>query len=223
MPIGGVRAGYLSGVKDAIPDSGVARYEFEQDLTDSFGSNDLTDNTSEGYRSALAPIGSFAKSFNGSDDYAIADSPVIDMTSGVAQSIVGFMVLDDSTTGFRGLIDQNDDNNGFRFTANDKINVKLENNDSVAVDTSAPKPSAGTVFHFGFTKDTGDNCTFYIDGGVEDTGVGASGSEPLNTNFGRHPPSADYADMGVDLVDVYNKELSQTDVQNHRDTGSISG
>jgi hypothetical protein len=51
----------------AINSNGKMRYEFEQDLSDSFGSNSLTDGTSAGY--GAGKQGSYAKKFDGSDDY----------------------------------------------------------------------------------------------------------------------------------------------------------
>ena len=63
----------------AIPDSGISRYEFEQDVTDSWGDNDGTDNTSAGYTTDAA-VGSYAKSFDGVDDVVPLGNNAIDPT-----------------------------------------------------------------------------------------------------------------------------------------------
>jgi len=62
----GVTADLPSNV---IPDSGISQWEFEQDLTDSWGNLDLTDSTSAGY-TTNAQQGSYAKLFDGTDDRA---------------------------------------------------------------------------------------------------------------------------------------------------------
>src|SRR6056297_552490 len=51
-----------------IPDSGIAQYEWEQDVTDSWNGYDGTDNTSAGY-STDNQEGTYSKAFDGTDDY----------------------------------------------------------------------------------------------------------------------------------------------------------
>lgn len=53
-------------------EGGVSRYEFESDVTDSWGSNDGTDNTSAGF---VNGVYGQSKDFDGSDDYIFLESP----------------------------------------------------------------------------------------------------------------------------------------------------
>lgn len=222
-----VDAGFLVTVEDKrfSPDSAVARWAFEQDLNDSWGSNDLTDNTSAGYVSGFAPTGSYAKDFDGSDDYAHADNAVADFTTGVSQSVACWLKLDD-TSNFQRIINQNDNDNGLRIVyqpADTTIEIGLENSGNLQR-LEYNFSATGTAEFLCLTKDSSDNVTLYRnDANQQATITASTGSEPINTTFGAFDTNGtqEYFDGQLDLVDVYSKELSSTEISNLYNIGSI--
>jgi hypothetical protein len=67
MPIGANRAGIVSQVGDEIPDSGISRFEFEQDYTDSWGENDGSAVGSPTITTD-SQVGNYAVGLDGNDD-----------------------------------------------------------------------------------------------------------------------------------------------------------
>jgi len=79
-----------------LPDGAVSRYEFEQDVTDSWSGNDATDNTTVGY-STDSKRGEFAKDFNSSGN-VIASSTDFDTND---FTITGWVKFSDTNDNYR--------------------------------------------------------------------------------------------------------------------------
>jgi hypothetical protein len=72
------------------PDSGVARWDFEQGLSDSWGSNHGSDYTSSGY--TPGPAGGYAKIFNGSTDRVVVPhAPELQFTNSITISAWSYL------------------------------------------------------------------------------------------------------------------------------------
>jgi len=210
-----------------IPDSGVARYEFEQDVTDSWGTFDGTDNTSAGY--VTGQVGSFAKDLDGTDDYvdfgyhpeftpeqvSIAWWGNYDRVDGTRQ----YWGIDDSTAGRYW-------NFGMGAISDGELVFDIVESDLNGI--SASGFVVDTWFHIVGTWDnsTGD-AKLYVDGSLASTGSGTTvtfdGSAPLNVGRRSFSGEEDYSDYQVDDIRIYNKVLSDSEVSNLHSTGSING
>jgi hypothetical protein len=205
----------------AIPDSGISRYEFEQDVTDSWNNNDATDNTSAGY--VTGTVGSFAKDFDGTDDEVVFPFQFDDTED---FSIVGWVNLDVMPQ-FGHIVGARD-----AYSTADWVlqyNTDTTNEWSLAVGESfavsesfASSLSTNTWYHFGLTKG-GDTWTFYEDAsslGTLTTSQGWTTSDDITIGASEDSGS-DQIDGAYDHLDFYSKELSASEVSNHRSTGSI--
>lgn len=204
----------------AAPSSGVARYEFEQDVTDSWGDNDATDNTSAGYTTDAA-VGSYAKSFDGTDDHVACSSSVIDST--VAHSVTFWVYFDNLT--FSRQINTNDNDNGLRVGINGSDNFYYELEDSGSIDgtTISSSPATGQWLFVACTFD-GSTMVAYLDGSQQDSqSSSGSGSDPFDLTIGAYEGGSDVTDGNIDDVRIYDKALSSTEVSNLYNNGSIDG
>jgi hypothetical protein len=206
------------GSTATIPDSAIARWEFEQDLTGSWGSYDGTDNTSAGYTTDAA-VGSYAKSFDGTDDYVGAPTP--QLTTPLSYSVWVHV-----------------DSGGMRFIANQDtptMYIQKENDDSLAmniydgsnnyyVTPSETIPSNSWV-HLAYVVDSGvDEARAYIDGSNVGT-ASDSGDITLASGhyIGASRTPGSFTSGDIDDLRIYDKALSDTEVSNLYNTGSISG
>jgi hypothetical protein len=216
-------------VKDAsvIPDSALARYEFEQSVSDSWNDNDLIDNTSEGYRTGK--IDNYAKSLDGNDDYLtlpFSFSPSDDF------SFVGWVYFD-SFSEFNPLAAQRDSFSTLDWqfyydstsASSSGDGWKLDIGEGiVSANTAAVSQSTNVWTHIGLTKGS-DEWTIYQDGTeilqvVDSTSWTESDSLYLGTWSGG---SGATSDCGLDHIDWFNDELTAIEVTNHKNTGSING
>jgi len=203
------------------PPSAIARYEFENDVTDSFNNNDATDNTSAGF--VTGEVGSFAKDFDGSDDEVVLP---FQLDSSNDFSVIGFVNFDvvgandnpDHIVGGRDNFSTTDfvlrQNGGaYQLAVGEGFDV------TKLFTQSFP---TGSYFHFALTKG-GNTYTVYHNGaslGTLTTSQGWTTSEALTVGS-TESGTADALDGSVDHLDFYSKELSGTEVSNHRSTGSI--
>lgn len=202
----------ITGSEDpsTIPDSGVSRYEFEQDVTDSWGGNDGMDNTSAGYVSGK--VGDYAKAFDGTDDYV--DVPTYPMPSGGPYSVSMWVNYQTINTGTAQVAFWFRDNQNLIFREDGSGNWSFA---GMGVSTSI---SANTWYHVVATADSNSNGTGYVDGSQVGTGD-VSGSQNQQNRFGQAYNNSQPADLYLDDVGIYDKELSSQEVSNLYNTDSI--
>lgn len=203
-------------VESAIPDSVIHRYDFEDDsdtttLTDTVGSADGSI-TGMSYTTNQAED-NFAGDFDGNDDFV--DIPTAE---GFPLSITAYI--------FPRVINSNQVwiNWGFDFDANEGVVIKAasdgQNFKGLEVflgDTSADFGTTDlslTKTHIGVTIDASANVTVYFDGSnvgsASFSATGGSGQSYL----GAENPTNNIADVILDNVEIHNKELTQSEVQN---------
>lgn len=218
MPIGGARAGILGAGGDAIPDSGVSRWEFEQDVTDSWGSNTWTDNTSDGY--ATGTVGSYAKSFDGADDN-LKNGDIITETG--SWTLTAWVYLTDSDASV--IYSTDADNNsprGFQFKVLSDNTIQLYDGNSGH--TTSTTISRNTWQFVGLGTQSDGAVTIDVHGTREDFAANFNDTtNPLwmatrSTSGGY---SGDYFGGRIDDGRYYSKKLSNTEFENLRATGSI--
>lgn len=212
-----------SGAINTIPDSGVSRWAFEQDVTDSWGNNDGIDNTSAGY-STDAAVGNYAKSFDGVDDYVDVDDPS-SLEDTDTLSVTGWFKTEITGDSVTSIIRHDG-----HFTA-------LQTNSQGQGQAVAFSGGDFTTYPFNWTygdnawhhyavtyNSTGSN-TIYIDASEirTDPSVGTLDTTTKPWQFGRADGDAEYYDGDLDDIRYYNKELSSTEVSNLYNTGSIDG
>jgi sialidase-1 len=209
--------------KSLIPDSGVARYEFEKDVTDSWGSFDGTDNTSDGY--STGQVGSFAKDFDGVDDYVS-----IPTNFGIFDGSQDFSVAawlnypsisgDLFYVGFRG-------ENGVRARLNPNNTITFQIIDS-NINTYNPTSSSSFTnqwVHAVGVFNSGGDVILYIDGNSED--VVSANVTNINNSSNDSAIGVDkdgnekYYSGSVDDLRIYDKALSSTEVSNLFNNASI--
>jgi hypothetical protein len=216
----------------AIPDSGVSRWKFEQNLLDAWDGNDGTDNTSAGY-TADSKVGSYAKSFDGVDDYvSFGDPSNLNFGTGsfslsawakCASVHDGAVFIKRPASGeFNGWsLAPRQSADAYRFY------IKDGNGDQAAAE-STTNIQTGTWTHIAGVRDSSaDEIRIYIDGSREDavssTSVGdVSTSSPLEIGL-RSEDSIWPFDGDIDDPRVYSKALSDSEVSNLYSTGDIRG
>jgi len=214
---------FVDATGPAIPDSGKARYEFEQDVTDSWNNNDLTDNTSAGYTSS-SEVGSHAIVLDGTDDYLTVP---FDFGANDDFSIVGWINVQNiqSNNAFAAQRDSFSSMDWQLYYASSTSVWNLDIGNSRASQHSGNTSiSNQTYYHIGLTKG-GNDWTLYIDGS-SDISVTDSTSWTTNDTLtlgAWQSGSGGPLDGYLDHIDFFTKELTQTEVQNHQNSGSING
>jgi len=227
LALASTRAYQVSGrsvARSVIPDSGVARYEVEQDVTDSWDGHNGTDNTSAGYVSGK--IGDYAKDFDGSGDFVEIDSVSDELTSDVFS--VTFWV--NTTQSSRGVfigINASDAGNVLLIWLWDDSNGPVEIQDSVGsnVMSGSTDVDDGNWHHVVVTSD-GSNLTLYVDGNGEDSGsasytISSDDRISLGQEYDSGFSTGDFYEGAMDDIRFYDKELSSTEVSNLFNSGEI--
>ena len=213
-------------VDSVIPDSGVARWEFEQDVTDSWYSNDGTDNTSAGYTTD-ATQGSYAKSFDGVDDDVVFDhdlslttySAAVWIKTSVAQvqPFISRRDVDGGPTKNYGIMSNSDG-------APAANHYDVDNSTWQRTDATT-NIADGSWHHLVATYD-GSDIVIYVDGNSEgSTAAGTPYTDSTQaTRLGYEAGiTNEYFEGDADDSRLYDKALTDTEVSNLYNTGSISG
>ena len=209
----------------AIPDSGIARYKFEQDVLDSWNNNDATDNASAGYRAGQ--VGDYAKSFDGTDDNV--DLNQVLSTNAQDFSVSHWFYVDTLPTsaGERKTIIDED----FTATSTNRIITGLTSSDEYhsllgGGNIVGPSVSANTWYFGGIDYDhsTGDvEIHLYDTSGLIDRTSDTVTAEDHPIGFVAEHDGTNFYDGAVDDLRFYDKPLTNTEWDNLYNTGSISG
>lgn len=198
-------------------DSGaVSRWKFDGDISDSWGSNDGTDNTSAGYSSNA--IRGQSKIFDrSSSDYIDISSP-ISVSDGDAVTISCWANFNDLTneryglvTGKGGTFDM-----GLRTITSGEAQFYLREESGDVPKATSRVLNDDNWYHLAGTwKDATDNLIIYVNGVREDT-KSASGveSDPIDSwNIGRQIAGTHrYFNGKIDDIRVYNRALPPSEV-----------
>jgi hypothetical protein len=207
---------------NAIPDSGVTHYEFEQSLVDSWGTNDANDNTSAGY-STTAQEGSYAKAFDGDNDSINTTISSIGSSEG-EYTIAFWLYYRGSTSSFERFMGN---------YANTVDDIWIGNGGGGDIRFQDDEAADGSVVASGVLE---MNTYIHVAMAVDSTGVEGykNGSSVATGGSGRSAASStgqafvigqdgngNYADMIIDEWKYYDKRLSDSEVSSLYSTGSI--
>lgn len=220
----GVRAVDTSA--SGIPDSGISRYKLEQNVSDSWGTNDGVDNTSAGYTTDAAS-GDYAKQFDGNDWIDLGSANLNPKQMSIA-FYVKFSDLSDTRRQVSRWTDPS-----FAYTtlwtgSEYRFAINTQSGNQYNTDDTSFTPSTGTWYHMTFTFD-GDAARIYIDGSetVENTSPSSESivQDDNGTAIGRDAAGqgSQYHAGDMDDVRLYKKGLTATEVSNLFNTGSITG
>lgn len=212
MPIGGVRAGYLSGVKDAIPDSVVVQqFATAYSAGDSTWADDATSDGSQGMtingdpQDGTLSDGSESVVFDGGGDYGATDLPASLEGSGLQSFSVEY-ALQTTTSDFDRLGDLRNDDANQRFLVRANVDETGSGNDGYFVVQLTD--DAGSSFQFAPSNNpnindgnrhdisviiddsTNNNATLIIDGSSVSVTVGSSDSPSSFTTWDHSFPTA---------------------------------
>lgn len=225
----GITVGDTGTVKSGstIPESGVARWTFDNEDTsgssaiDVWGDNDATiegaTTGSSGANKTYTTNESY--SFDGSSDYVNAGN-VLDSTGPFSVSV--WVKFDDLTSNQR-VVNTNDNSNGFRIiylAGPDEIDITLEDSGSSDSIRITP-PQTDTWVHYcatfdGSTLEIYENAT--STGTRSSTGSG-SDPEPLQVGDGQFVDAP--LDGSVDDLRIYDKGLDGSEVSDLYNNGEI--
>jgi hypothetical protein len=189
-------------------DNGVSRYEFENNVTDSWGSNDGTDNTSAGFTTGVYGQ---AKSFDGTDDQI----PTADIDVSTVTVSAWFNY---SGTGFQILLsdyDQSDRTAAFGVNGSDQLYTEFALSDTSYSVSDSEAASTGVWIHGVYTWD-GTTQRLYKNGQL--VGTNQPGQTPPSNDSDWHIGS-DGASGGsefngdADDLRIYSAALSQREVE----------
>jgi len=227
---GGLRAGELRNLSQigVIPDSGVARWKYEQNVTDSWGDNDGTRNG--GSFTSNAVVGNYAYSFSDGDYVDVGVLPLsgsISVAAWVYPTQVSSLAFAFSNYG------GSDGENHFLLgigaggDANSDQPSFFVDDGSNSDEIAAPGINTDNYYHLiGVYDDDTPAIRIYLDGSRE--GVASwSGTTPdwqeRGTQLGAPPNGSDNYIGDMDDPRVFNKALSDSEASNLFNTGSIDG
>lgn len=206
---------------NTAPESGVARYEFEQDATDSWDGYDGTNQG--GSYTTTAKVGDYAIDLDGVDDYV--EIPDFGLFDGSEDYSVALWFRADNLSSFGRIFHP-------RAEADVAFVVDRVGNSELAYYTydgdehnvSTSSLSTETWYHTVATWDADGDVTLYLDGSSVDSGSLADPEAKSGTNaFGARisTQQGDYYDGIIDDPRIYDKVLSDIEVSNLYNTGSI--
>lgn len=202
---------------DGSDPGAVARYEFEGDTTDSWGTNDATDNTSAGF--VTDGVAGQAKAFDGTDDYLDPPDFGLDSDQSFTWTVWVRHVSDGNYSTVAGKYDGTSKYTYFRLedTA-DELTF-------TAGDTSATYESAygnhvvapGLWSHVAAVYDNpNDEMRLYINGALDERVTGATPSSFLiseGVDIGRRAGDAvEYFNGEMDDLRLYSRALESHEV-----------
>jgi hypothetical protein len=219
----------------AVPPSGVARFEFEQDFTDSWGSFNGTNNGAT--FTSNSAIGNSALSFDGNDYVDISGKPLPeDMTKPWSVSLY-VQDSDPYAQSETNLIQQSDDGsndfNGWFIRFESAGRIVIGNRDGKSDWYSRfnlPASTFSTYANLIFTYDGSENPSnsrLYVDGGSaqspDDTvNQGASGIiTNIDMDIGAREGNPGFLTGKLDDIRIYDKELTSTEASDLYNNGSI--
>jgi hypothetical protein len=205
----------------AFPDSLISHYKFEQNVLDSVGENDLTNNGSGAFTTA-SKFGDFAKSYDGSDDFDSIESDIVNESGPFSVSLFvkttsGGDVYNQGNSG------TNEDFHRLFVETVAKFSVRSQTSPSDDVRISGTIDiEDGNYHHIVATYDSPE-MQLFTDGGDKQTGTQSNVPNTNRSAFGAlyRPSPALFFTGDIDHAKIYSKVLTDTEVSNLSNTGSI--
>jgi len=189
----------------------VSRYEFENDVTDSWGDNDGTDNTSAGF---VDGVYGQAKDFDGNDDFISTQYS----QSGVSDFTLSLWLNKSGSTGVL-VSDGNSapaDRTSF-IVSGDVVDIIVEDDSGNISKLSSQTFDDGEWIHSVATFKANDNTRLYINGQLENSenhSVGPPDNPNNNVAFGHDPEDGDtHYNGAIDDVRIYSRALTPIEVE----------
>lgn len=215
--------GIQNGIKQTeqtIPNqnnSGISRYKLSGDVTDSWSSNDGTDNTSTGYETGVYGQ---AKKFNGTDDYISIDKSLAGTKS--EYSVFSWFKTTDSGNYTRiyseGYSGSNVPFIGIQKNSSDQLEIQIKSADtSELMISSSSTVNNGNWHHGGFQLLSDGTVRLYLDGKLINTGTLPSGTyTDLNqTAIGTlyRDDRVNYWNGQIDDLRIYSNALTPVQIE----------
>ena len=202
-----------------IADSLVSRFNFENDVTDSVGSNDGSIVGSPTF-TTTAKVGNTALEFFGGSDGVNISNPIIPEDS--PQTITAYVKIPDQTAG--KIVDIGNDRFIIAYKARGETGYEFRmfGSNSHLIEHDGP---LNEFVHLAASFD-GDKQEFFVNGTSvgSNTGTGYTYAGGGETGIGYEAVNdVDHLQGIVDDVQFYNKGLTSTEVSNLINTGSIKG
>lgn len=219
----GLRGSLRNVSVSAIPDSGVARWTY--DNADTSGSTALdvwndNDATINGATTGVTGELGEAYELDGSDDYIA--TPVAVPSGGFSVGI-WFNADTANLASFTSILStriEDGDGSNIEINANGTNDTINWNQNNTNVGSLSPIPSGFN--HYVLTYDGSDTAVAYHNGSSVGSTSGLSHPNDSTTiDVGRRPAGDNYTDGVVDDPRVYSKELTASEVSNWHSTGSI--
>lgn len=202
------------------PDSGIARFNFENDVNDSWNGNNGDDYTGVGYGSGK--IGSYSKKFNGSGRVSV---PGLLDKYPKSYTITAWLYTNQNTSNGVYFSKENDTNtnNIIQFRLNSgswEWKVRYGGSNS---SISSSTPNVGEWYHIVAGQKQDGTLFAYINAnsqGTTNASIPNSGSNRV-AEIGEWKSNYQGWDGYIDDLRVYAKELSSTEISNLYNTGTI--
>jgi hypothetical protein len=221
MPIGATQRAVLRQRSDPIPDSGVARYEFEQNVLDSWGAYDGTRDGATFVTNSA--VGSYAISFDGENDYVGLPNFGNTFDGGSGWAVSFWVNIDTHQTGIFEL--KKNYYGPYIFQSGGVYDFRVYDGSTVYECSSSL--TTGTWYHV-VIQATGDTSNgsleLFIDDTLEDSTAtwGTQTDSDVNQIGARGSSgSRSWFDGQVDDFRIYGKGLSSSEISNLFNTGSI--
>jgi hypothetical protein len=215
-------------VGSAIPDSAVARYQFEQDVTDSWNQNGGTNNGAT--FTTDAKFGSYAINFGGDDYVDLSATANSGEFSGIWDGAFSCSFWIKTTTASGGfVVEARNSNNGRPIDALINSNGYLEFARSAETAFTSSTSFVDGNYHLGVFASDGNTITMYVDDGNKE------GSGPTDTSFigtvetlylgarngGGGSPTGYLNSTVIDDMQWYSRELTSSDASSIYNTGTV--
>jgi hypothetical protein len=196
-------------------DNGVARYEFEQDVTDSWGSNDGTDNTSAGY---VNGVYGDAKDFDGTDDQV--DTSALNNYGGSTTLSTWVYSPDIGTSAPMDILELSNTTGGYNlllFHNSSEFRAQVFDGSTVNQTAVSASGYGSEWVHLCVYHDTND-IYLYVNGKLVDK-TSITITIPSDSD-GYTIGGDDFWNGHIDDVRIYSKALSPTEVEQLYNKGS---
>lgn len=223
---GGARHG-LHDSLFAMPDSGVLRWDFNEGsgstANDIWGSNNGTINGAT--YTTDAPEGSHALSFDPTNTEDVQGGATGESTDGIS---IAFWFRSSNTSDLLTAVKHETSGDPYvRFDGNissGEINVRFWDGSTADMVETSSGVLDGSYHHAVGTRASNAEIELYIDGGSVGTSNAGTNSATLDGTMkvGQNENNR-WWDGEIDLVDVYDKVLSDTEASNLYNTGSVLG